>query len=259
MGEQMVFKRAEVKYMLTKEQQGIIKEAMQEHMIPDIHGRNVTCSLYFDTPDFLLIRRSMEHPMYKEKLRLRSYGVAEPDTTVFVELKKKYDSIVYKRRIAMTEEESERFLLHHEQVKDTQISREIAYCMERYPGLAPAVMLSYQREAFYAKDDHEFRMTFDDTILWRDHHLSLKDGIFGEPILPDDRVLLEVKTGGAIPMWLVKVLSENHIYKTSFSKYGTAYRTIFQRMEHKASPQHALQPAAHTPVIALVQRKLSFG
>ena len=225
----MIFKRYELKYMLTKEQQAIIKEAMKEHMIADVHGRNTTCSLYFDTPDFLLIRRSIEKPMYKEKLRLRSYGVAGDDTTVFVELKKKYNKVVYKRRIGMSEIESERYLLDHEQVMDTQISREIDYCMEHYPGLAPAVMLSYQREAFYDKDDHDFRMTFDDTILFRQDHLSLKDGIFGEPIIDENQVLLEVKTASAIPLWLVKVLSDNHIYKTSFSKYGTAYRIIEER------------------------------
>ena len=229
MSEQMIFKRYELKYMLTKEQQAIIKEAMKEHMIADVHGRNTTCSLYFDTPDFLLIRRSIEKPMYKEKLRLRSYGVAGDDTTVFVELKKKYNKVVYKRRIGMSEIESERYLLDHEQVMDTQISREIDYCMEHYPGLAPAVMLSYQREAFYDKDDHDFRMTFDDTILFRQDHLSLKDGIFGEPIIDENQVLLEVKTASAIPLWLVKVLSDNHIYKTSFSKYGTAYRIIEER------------------------------
>lgn len=238
MAEQMIFKRYEIKYMLTKEQQAVIKDAMQEHMIADVHGRNTTCSLYFDTPDYLLIRRSLEHPFYKEKLRLRSYGVATPETTVFVELKKKYDSVVYKRRIGMTESEAEQFLLQHKPAADSQICREIAYCLENYPNLAPAVMLSYEREAFYGKDDHEFRMTFDDTILWRDHHLSVKDGIFGEPVLPEDKVLLEIKTGTSIPIWLVRVLSENHIYKTSFSKYGTAYRTIYERGHSRSAVRH---------------------
>lgn len=229
MNEQMIFMRHEIKYLLTKEQRAAVRSAMEDHMIPDIHGRNTTCSLYFDTPDYRLIRRSLEHPLYKEKLRLRSYGVAEEDTIVFVELKKKYDSVVYKRRIGMTEADAERFLLGHEPVMDTQISREIQYCIRNYPRLAPACMLSYQREAFYDRDDHEFRMTFDDTVLWRDHHLSLRDGIFGEPILEDGYALLEVKTAEAIPLWLVKVLSENHIYKTSFSKYGTAYQIINKR------------------------------
>ena len=121
--------------------------------------------------------------------------------TVFVELKKKYESVVYKRRIAMTEDEAERYLLFHEKVKDTQITREIDYCLKNYKKLAPAVMLSYEREAFYAKDDHEFRITFDQNILWRVHFLT-----------------------------------ENQIYKTSFSKYATAYRTIYAREQRRSCP-----------------------
>ena len=157
---------------------------------------------------------------------MRSYGTADKDTTVFVELKKKYESVVYKRRIAMTEDEAERYLLFHEKVKDTQITREIDYCLKNYKKLAPAVMLSYEREAFYAKDDHEFRITFDQNILWRNYDLSLCKGIYGEAILDKNKVLMEVKTAGAIPLWMVHFLTENQIYKTSFSKYATAYRTI---------------------------------
>lgn len=239
MGDQMIFKRCEIKYMLNRKQQEIIKGAMEDHMIADIHGRNTICSLYFDTPDFLLVRRSIDHPIYKEKLRLRSYGVADKNSTVFLELKKKYDSVVYKRRVGMTEKEAENYLISGDFVKDSQILREIDYCLSHYCHLAPAVMLSYQREAFYDKDDPDFRMTFDDQILWRDNHLSLCDGIFGAPILDEDHVLLEVKTAQAIPMWLVKVLSENHIYKTSFSKYGTAYRTILQNKQDKGDIYHA--------------------
>ena len=227
MSDQMIFKRYEIKYMLDQQQLSIIKEAMKEHMKADIHGKNTICSLYFDTPDFLLIRRSLEHPIYKEKLRLRSYGTAQPDSTVFIELKKKYDSVVYKRRVAMTEEEAERYLLQHKKIMDTQITREIDYCMEFYDDLAPAVMLSYQREAFYGKNDPEFRVTFDEKILWRDYDLSLCSGIYGNPILPPGKTLMEVKTSGSIPLWFTEVLTKNHIYKTSFSKYGTAYRTIF--------------------------------
>lgn len=228
MSDQMIFKRYELKYMLTEQQLSIIKEAMQEHMKADIHGKNTICSLYFDTPDFLLIRRSLEHPVYKEKLRLRSYGTAQPDSIVFIELKKKYDSVVYKRRVAMTEQEVENYLLHRNKIMDTQITREIDYCMDFYNNLAPAVMLSYQREAFYGKDDPEFRITFDEKILWRDYDLSLCSGIYGNPILPPGKVLMEVKTSGAIPLWFTEILTKNHIYKTSFSKYGTAYRTIFE-------------------------------
>lgn len=226
MAEQMIFKRSEIKYMIDEDIFRKLMEVMKKYMIADDYGRSTVCSLYFDTPDYLLIRRSLDHPMYKEKLRLRSYGVANESTKVFVEIKKKYDSIVYKRRIAMKESEAQRYLLHHEKVMSGQISDEIDYCMDHYEGLAPAVMLSYEREAYYAKDDHGFRITFDRNILWRDYDLSLCKGIYGNPILKEDQVLMEVKTAGAIPLWMVEFLSGNKIYKTSFSKYGTAYRTI---------------------------------
>ena len=224
MNDQMIFKRYEIKYLLTREQQLRIKDAFTGRMKADVHGKSTILSLYFDTPDDLLIRRSLDKPLYKEKLRLRSYGVATADTTVFVELKKKYQSIVYKRRIGMTEEEASRYLLKHEQVTDTQISREIDYCMKHYPLLAPRMLLSYEREAYYAIDDPDFRITFDEQILWRDHEVNLTSGIGGTAVLPDDTILMEVKTAGAIPLWLVHLLSEEHIYKTSFSKYGTAWK-----------------------------------
>lgn len=247
MGEQTIFKRYEIKYMLTKSQQKIIKEAMVEHMIPDVHGKSTICSLYFDTPDFLLARRSMDHPVYKEKLRLRSYGVANSDSQVFVELKKKYDGIVYKRRVAMSETQSKKYLYRNHQLEDTklkeellkerenlgfgdrQIYKEIDYCLKQYEGIKPQVLLTYDREAYYAKDDHEFRMTFDENILWRDYDVVLDKGIYGERVIPEDNVLMEVKVGGAMPMWLVKTLNENEIRSTNFSKYSSAYKIISER------------------------------
>ncbi len=232
MANQTIFKRYEIKYMLDTNQLSLLKNEMKNYMIADEHGKSTICSLYFDTPQYLLIRRSMDHPVYKEKIRLRSYGVADKDTTVFVELKKKYDSVVYKRRVAMTEAEACDYLLNHRQVMDTQITREIDYCMDMYKGIAPAMLLSYEREAYYAKDDHEFRVTFDQNILWRNYDLSLCEGIYGNPILKDNQVLMEVKTAGAIPMWMVRFLRDNGIYKTSFSKYGTAYRTLYNSTDN---------------------------
>ncbi len=226
MKEQMIFKRRENKYMINKKKLSLIKKEMEKYMIADEHGKSTICSLYFDTPSYLLIRRSMEHPLYKEKLRIRSYGVADDNTTVFVELKKKFDSVVYKRRVGMKISDARRYLFAHENVTDSQIVHEISYCMENYENLQPSVMLSYEREAYYARDNHDFRITFDNNILWRDYDLSLTSGIYGEPILQEDEVLMEVKTSGAIPLWMVNILSENKIYKTSFSKYEKAYRRI---------------------------------
>lgn len=233
MRNQMVFKRYEIKYLLTPEQMERIKERMASHMVGDVHGRNTIFSLYYDTPDFLLARRSMEKPVYKEKLRLRSYGVPAPDTEVFVEIKKKYRGVVYKRRISMEKEASDRYLLKGEKVQDTQISREIDFLLRRYGNMAPSILLSYEREAYYEKDNHEFRVTFDENVLWRDKDMDLEKGVYGEAVLPPGRVLMEVKTADAIPLWFTEILSELKVYKTSFSKYGNAYKAIYERKKTK--------------------------
>lgn len=259
MADQMIFKRFEIKYMIDEAVFEKLMEVMDGYMIADEHGRSTVCSLYYDTPKHLLIRRSLEHPIYKEKLRLRSYGVAKPSDTVFVELKKKFCSVVYKRRIAMTHEKALLYLagkgqiagskiagsqvadsqVAGSQVADSQIANEINYALKIYENLAPAVLLSYEREAFCARNNHEFRVTFDRNILWRDYDLSLDKGIYGTPILADQKVLMEVKTDGAIPRWMADFLTANKLYKTSFSKYGTAYRAIYDRANNKSTkPVH---------------------
>lgn len=225
MSVQMIFQRYETKYMITRRQREAILAAASEYLCADEHGRSMVCSVYLDTPDYLLIRRSLEHPLYKEKLRLRSYGVAQAGSTVFAELKKKYNSVVYKRRIALTKADSGRFLLSHRSETDTQISRELEYCMMRYQSLAPRIFLSCEREAFCGTYDRELRITFDRNILWRDTDIDLAAGIYGAPLLHEEEILMEVKTAGAMPLWLAGILSELCIYKTSFSKYGAVYQT----------------------------------
>lgn len=222
MAYQDIFKRYELKYLLSPEQYLAVRAAMDGHMKGDKYGESDICNLYCDTPDFLLARRSNERPFYKEKLRIRSYGVNEPDGEVFVEIKKKYDSVVYKRRI-VTDEKTALEMLDGNSTDERQIAKEITYFSRFYAGIRPQMFISYRREAFYGIEDKSFRMTFDRSILWRTDDLTLQHGIYGTEILPDGKVLMEVKTAAAIPLWLVKVLSENKIYKTSFSKYGTAY------------------------------------
>lgn len=229
MNNQMTFKRYEIKYLLTTKQRTLLLNEMKLFMDADIHGKSTILSLYLDTPDFLLVRRSLDKPMYKEKLRLRSYGTAQPDTDVFIELKKKYDSVVYKRREAMNLFELESYLKTGIMPKDTQIMREIDFAMKRYAGIAPAVLLSYEREAFYDKYNYDFRMTFDENILWRTEELTLNSPVYGTPILESGHVLLEVKTAGAMPLWLVHFFSKYHLAPVSFSKYGSAYRALTRK------------------------------
>ena len=229
-----IFKRYELKFILSTEQYRLIKSEMANYMRGDKYGESDICNLYCDTPDFLLVRRSIEKPFYKEKLRIRSYGVANKDNDVFVEIKKKYDSVVYKRRIK-TDEKTAVEMLAGNEVYDSQIGKEIAYFTKLYTGIQPKMFISYRREAFYGKDDKDFRITFDGSILWRTHELSLHSGIYGQPVLPEDKVIMEIKTAAAIPLWLIKVLSENKIYKTSFSKYGTAYTLMLKNKKQGES------------------------
>ena len=224
MNYQNVFKRYELKYLITKKQKEKLVEVMEPYMKADKFGRSTICNIYYDTPDYALIKRSLEGPVYKEKLRLRSYGRAQKDGPVFIEIKKKYKGIVYKRRIAALEEEATAYLnkdipLAH----PCQISEELDYFKEFYKTLRPSMVISYEREAFCGKEDENFRMTFDENILWRDEDLSLCDEIGGTSIQEPDRVLLEVKVSDAMPLWLAEFLSAEKIFKTSFSKYGSAY------------------------------------
>lgn len=224
---QNVFKRYELKYMLTKEQKKKVLDAMAPYMALDAYGRTTIRNIYFDTDSYRLIRHSIEKPAYKEKLRIRSYGRADKNNAVFVELKKKYDSVVYKRRLSLPEEEAMKWLCNHEPCReDSQISKEIDYFLAYYKGLHPTAFLSYEREAYYDKDGGDFRVTFDDNILCRLEDLSLESDVWGTPLLEENMVLMEIKCSGGIPLWMTHILSKEHIYKTSFSKYGTAYQTI---------------------------------
>jgi hypothetical protein len=236
---QTVFKRYELKYMLTAEQKAKVLIAMDPYMKPDQYGRTTIRNLYFDTDTYLLIRRSIEKTAYKEKLRIRSYSKANADSTVFVELKKKYQSVVYKRRISFSEGEAIQWVANHQHCpKDTQISAEVDYFLKLYKTLHPTVFLSYEREAYYAKDKSDFRVTFDDTILFRQEDLSLESEVYGTPLLPEGMVLMEIKCSGGIPLWMTEILSKEQIYKTSFSKYGTAYTNYIFPQLHRLSAHH---------------------
>lgn len=224
---QSVFKRYEIKYMLTPEQKQRLLAVMDPYMALDKYGRTTIRNIYFDTDSYRLVRRSIEKPAYKEKLRIRSYRRASPDSPVFVELKKKFQDVVYKRRLSMPEQAAMDWICTGgSPPPDSQIAREIAYFKQYYETLRPTVFLSYEREAFYCRAGGDLRITFDDHLLCRRTDMSLESPVWGTPLLPEDRVLMEIKTAGAVPLWLTSFLSRERIYKTSFSKYGVAYQTL---------------------------------
>ncbi|MCI8387251.1 MAG: polyphosphate polymerase domain-containing protein [Clostridiales bacterium] len=231
MAPQRVFARSEIKYIISAAERARIEEAMKPYMRPDEYGRSVICSVYYDTPDYLLIRRSLDSPVYKEKLRLRSYGVAKDSDIVYAEIKKKYDSVVYKRRAGMPISEAERYLeggWKCGEPPDEQIRRELDFMLRRYVSLRPMAFVSCDREAYYAVDDHEFRVTFDTNIIGRDYDLSLRTGVYGMPLLNENQALMEIKAGEAFPLWMCRILSDERIYKSSFSKYGNIYTRLIK-------------------------------
>ncbi len=267
MAYQAVFKRYEMKYMMTRRQKKAVLEAMLPYMKLDEFGHTTIRNVYFDTDNYILVRHSIEKPVYKEKLRIRSYKQAGAQDKVFIELKKKYDDVVYKRRESLSQLETLEWLVSGTPFpKATQIGNEIDYFFRLYQTLKPKVFLSYEREAFYAHvrpgeicqpgltdarrasseslagsnahvrpgeicqpgltGSSDFRVTFDENILARQEELSLSKEVWGEPLIDENKVLMEIKTSGGIPLWMTHVLAREKIYKTSFSKYGTAYEKM---------------------------------
>ena len=227
MAYQMTFERYELKYRLNRQQKAQILQSMKDHMKLDRYGRVTIRNIYFDTDTYRLIRHSLESPAYKEKLRVRSYRPASGDAPVFVELKKKYQHVVYKRRLECPESEVRKYFYHGKPLPESsQIGNEIRYFWNYYQTLRPVVFLSYEREAYYALDGSDFRVTFDENILYRENDLTLGSAVYGTPVLEEDQTLMELKISGGIPLWMSAALTRNHLYKTSFSKYGTAYQKI---------------------------------
>ena len=222
-----VFERYEYKYIITKEQYYQINKLLEGKLVEDEYGRTTIQSLYCDTDNYLLIRRSIEKPMYKEKIRLRGYGEVNSDSKVFLEIKKKSDGIVYKRRVRLKEKEAVDFFYSDTPLDNGQIGNEINYFKQYYGSLRPAMLLIYDREALYDLNS-DLRITFDTNVRYRDYDLSLEKGFYGEKLVDDNTVLMEIKTAFAIPFYLARFLSENNIFKTPFSKYGTAYKKLFK-------------------------------
>ena len=229
-----IFQRVEKKYLMTVAQRDALLSEIGSRLTPDAYGKSTVCSLYLDTPDRRLIRESVdakgfEKPAYKEKLRLRSYGTSAADTNVFFEIKKKFKGVVYKRRVVLPWSKALIYLNGGELPLTSQIMDEIDWAMKFYGSVAPSMMLSCEREAYTLTEDPTLRITFDGGIRYRETELDLTCGSHGIPLVGDDLVLMEIKTAGAVPLWLSRVLDKHRLYPASFSKYGKAYYQALQQ------------------------------
>lgn len=219
-----VMQRVEMKYLLNAEQTAFLRERLEGHMEVDQYGKTSIASLYYDTPSYQLIRTSVEKPLFKEKIRLRSYGLATEESPVFLELKRKAYGIVYKRRVETTIPLVHKFFSGEGDICAAgQINREIAVFRDYYKTLVPACLIIYDRTAYF-EPDGDLRLTIDENPRYRVNDLTLTKSMDGISLLSAGWTILEIKVQEAMPLWLADILSEGEIRKGSFSKYGEAYR-----------------------------------
>ena len=225
-----IFQRTEIKYLLSEAQYLALRERLKGLAGVDAYGETDILNIYYDTPDFNLIRTSLEKPIYKEKLRLRSYGTPGRETPSFIEIKKKYQGVVYKRRIDAPYMDAKDYLEGKKDLnRKSQIKAEIDAFRTGYQGLRPAMAISYKRIAMIGTEDPELRITFDREIRWRTEKLDLREGAKGEDLLLPGQRLMEGKIANAFPMELARMFSELGIFPVSFSKYGRGYETMAAR------------------------------
>ena len=227
-----VFNRYEHKFMLNQKTYEKVIQVMDEHIELDQYSNGhipyTISNIYYDTHDDYLIRTSLSRPQYREKLRLRAYGIPQKNLKVFLEIKKKVDGIVNKRRTKIELDTAYDFLSTGTMPPDKsyinqQVMREIEYFTKRY-NLSPKLYLAYDRIAYFAKNNSDLRISFDMNIRSRRYDLKLESGDYGEKLLGDDVYLMEIKTSYAMPLWLSNMLSELKIRRCRFSKYGTEFK-----------------------------------
>jgi hypothetical protein len=218
------FLRVEKKYLLDEVQYLKVLDAVSPQMIEEKYGTSTILNIYYDTPDWRLIRASIEKPLYKEKLRLRAYGEVTDNSEVFIEIKKKLNGVVYKRRTSMKLRNAREFLNNRTRKSGgEQVLCEAAWMLNSY-NLYPAAAISYDRAAFIGKDDPDFRLTIDQNLIGRTDSPDLTYGNLGNKFLHDGQYLMEIKTSGGMPLWMCRLLGDLRIYPTSFSKYGEYYK-----------------------------------
>lgn len=243
-----VFNRYEHKYLLDEDTYNRVVEIMDKHMVLDKHNKNhepyTIANIYYDTQDDYLIRKSLSKPIYKEKLRLRAYGVPNLSSKVFLEIKKKYKGIVNKRRTAIRLGEAYSFINSGEkpQVKEymnAQVLNELEYFLHMYD-LQPKVYLAYDRIAYFEKENPDLRISFDMNVRSRRYDVRLDYGDYGESLFDEKIYLMEIKTAFAKPLWLTDMLTDLGINRKSFSKYGTEFKRAINSVNNDCKIEIAI-------------------
>jgi SPX domain protein involved in polyphosphate accumulation len=221
------FQRHEQKYLLNAFQYHSLLGVLEEFAHPDEYGLSTVYSIYYDTGGFEIARKALEKSTYKEKLRLRSYGIPHAGDTVYLELKKKLDGLTYKRRIPLSFDGMEKCRdLRPDIAGQNYVFDEIKWFLQYYKPF-PQFMISYNRLAFRGREHNTLRITFDTNIRGRVRDLDFSQGPGGRMLLDEDTYLMEVKTDRSIPLFLTARLTELQIFPSSFSKYRRAIENLF--------------------------------
>lgn len=221
------FRRVEKKYILSKEEYEKVKKEINKYMVEDEYGKSTICNIYLDSSNYDLVYNSISKPIYKDKVRLRSYNTPKLTDNVYLEIKRKYDGVVSKRRIGIKLIDFYEYLKNPNSINSSnrQVKKEIDYYFKFYK-LKPVMFISYDRRAYYDKNNRDFRITFDNNILAREENLRLEKGVYGTNIFEKNKYIMEIKTLGTMPVWLVKLLNEFKISPAGFSKYGEGYTQL---------------------------------
>lgn len=238
------FKRYEKKYLITKEQLDEIMPSLLEYMELDefcVGGNEYRIySIYYDTENHDIIRHNSSKPVYKEKMRIRSYyDLKDPEDKIFMEIKKKCEGQGNKRRIKLKIKEIEPFvndgvLPETKDYLSAQVAKELAYFLKMNK-VRPALYVQYDRLALFGREDKNFRMTFDRNVRTRRSNFQFGESEEDELLLPGGEYIMEIKILGAMPLWLTHLLSEHGLFSRGFSKYGVKYKLDAQehRLEYK--------------------------
>lgn len=234
-----IIKRYEKKYVIDALQYELFMHFVQGKLTEDQRSRYTISNLYYDTDDYELIRASIEKPVYKEKLRIRTYEAPWPGAAAYIELKKKVEGIVYKRRFETDLTGGAVFLgggaVPVSKPEDKHVIEEIKYFLSRHD-VGPKAFISYERQCFHGAFDPEFRVTFDTDITFSDPKDVSSAKPAGRPVLEPEKMIMEIKTPSAMPVWLSKIMSELDIYPSSFSKYGQAYKAYVCNQVFRSLP-----------------------
>ncbi|MDD6620959.1 MAG: polyphosphate polymerase domain-containing protein [Eubacteriales bacterium] len=234
------FKRYEKKYLITKQQLDEIMPSLLEYMDLDpfcIGGNEYRIySIYYDTDNHDIIRQNSSKPVYKEKMRIRSYyDRKDPEDKIFMEIKKKSEGQGNKRRIKLKIKEIEPFvndgiLPETKDYLSAQVAKELAYFLKNNK-VHPALYVQYDRLALFGKEDKNFRMTFDRNVRTRRSNFQFGESDEDELLLPGGEYIMEIKILGAMPLWLTHLLSEHKLFSRGFSKYGVKYKQDAQNRQ----------------------------